>query len=83
MTQERRMTIEAAGIDEALREVSEQWKLPVEELHAEVVSSEREGFLGLFGSRKVMVEVSTNAKPDIMTRGLEFGLRDRTQHDRH
>ncbi|MBQ3403007.1 MAG: Jag N-terminal domain-containing protein [Synergistaceae bacterium] len=72
MTQERRMTIEAADIDEALREVSEQWKLPVEELHAEVVSSEREGFLGLFGSRKVMVEVSTNAKPDIMTRGLEF-----------
>lgn len=72
MKQERKITLEAATVEEALNEASQQWKLPIEELHAEIVSEEREGFLGLFGSRKIRVEVTAIAKPDIISRGAEF-----------
>ena len=72
MMEERRITLEAASVEEAMREVSNLWKLPSEELHAEVLSEEREGFLGLFGSRKMKVEITATAEPDIMTRGTKF-----------
>ena len=72
MIQERRMTLEVSDVQEALDEASRQWKLPADDLHAEIVSTEREGFLGLFGSRKIRVEVTANARPDIMSRSVEF-----------
>ncbi len=69
---ERKITIEAASVDEALNEASQQWKLPIEDLHAEILSEERKGLFGLLGSKKLMVEITTSARPDIITRGLEF-----------
>ena len=72
MKQERKITLEAATVEEALNEASQQWKLPIEELHAEIVSEEREGLFGLFGSKKIRVEVTAIAKPDIISRGAEF-----------
>ena len=72
MIHERKITLEAASIDEALNEASLQLKLPVESLKAEVVSSEREGLFGLFGAKKLMIEVTSSARPDIVSRGLEF-----------
>ncbi|MBR4196001.1 MAG: Jag N-terminal domain-containing protein [Synergistaceae bacterium] len=72
MIQERKITLEVPDVQEALNEASRQWKLPVEDLHAEILSTERDGFLGLFGSKKIRVEVTANARPDIMARGLEF-----------
>ncbi|MBQ3448236.1 MAG: Jag N-terminal domain-containing protein, partial [Synergistaceae bacterium] len=46
MIQERKITLEVSDVQEALNEASRQWKLPVEDLHAEVLSTERDGFLG-------------------------------------
>ena len=72
MIQERKITLEVSDVQDALNEASRQWKLPVEDLHANIISSEREGFLGLFGSRKIRVEVTAESSPDIMTRSQEF-----------
>ncbi|MBQ7168768.1 MAG: Jag N-terminal domain-containing protein [Synergistaceae bacterium] len=72
MIQERKITLEVSDVQEALNEASRQWKLPVEDLHAEILSTERDGFLGLFGSRKIRVEVTADARQDIMSRGMEF-----------
>ena len=72
MIQERRMTFEVADVQEALNEASHQWKIPVEELHAEILSTEREGFWGLFGSKKIKVEITAEAEPDLITKGMEF-----------
>ena len=70
---ERKMTLEASGVDEALSEASKQWKIPVEDLHAKVVSEEKGGFLGLFGGKKKLtVEVSCLAREDLVSRGVAF-----------
>lgn len=71
---ERKMTLEASDISEALSEASKQWKIPVEELHAEVLSEEKGGFLGgIFGGKKKLrVEVSCIAKEDLLSRGVDF-----------
>ena len=73
MTQEKKITLEVSEVQEALNEASIQWKIPVEELKAEVISTERSGFLGLFGSKKIKVEVTaTESQPDLMTQAKEF-----------
>ena len=75
MTDEKRMTVEASGIDEAIEKVSHEWGIPAEKLRAQVISEVREGFLGLFGSRKLTVEVRTvtdENQPDLISRGIEF-----------
>ena len=76
---ERKITLEASDVDEALIEASKQLKIPVEELHAEIISEEEEkrgGFLGLFGGRKaekkLTVEVSCVARNDLLSRGTDF-----------
>ena len=58
MTQEQKLTVEAADIDEALKEASLKLGVPQEKLKAEIISSERGGFLGLFGSKKLTVEIT-------------------------
>lgn len=73
MIQEKKITLEASDVNEALIAASKQWKIPVEDLHAEVISEEKTGFLGLFGGKKKLkVEVSCTAKPDLISRGVEF-----------
>ena len=72
MTQELKMTLEVSDIKDALNEASKQWKLPVESIHAEILSTEREGFLGLFGNKKIRVELTAEGKIDIMDRSREF-----------
>ena len=72
MIQERKITVEASDVQEALNEVSKQWKIPVEELHAEVLGTEREGFLGLFGAKKTKIEITAQSRPDLMMRSQEF-----------
>jgi len=72
---ERKMTFEVSDVNEALKEASEQWRVPVENLHAEIISKEREGFLGRMfglGNAKMKVEISMPELPDVMTRGIEF-----------
>ena len=73
MIQERKITLEASDVNEALIEASKQWKIPVEDLRAEIISEEKSGFLGLFGGKKKLkVEVTSIAKPDLISRGVEF-----------
>lgn len=73
MIQERKITLEASDVNEALIEASKQWKIPVEDLRAEVISEEKSGFLGLFGGKKKLkVEVTSIAKPDLISRGVDF-----------
>ena len=72
MLHEKKITVEAATVEEALDEVSKQWKIPLEDLKAEIISEEREGFLGLFGSKKLKVEVKAVYQPDLFSRGTEF-----------
>lgn len=72
MTQEMKMTLEVSDVNDALNEASKQWKLPVESIHAEILSTEREGFLGLFGNKKIRVELTAERKLDIMERSREF-----------
>ena len=79
---ERKITLEASDVNEALIEASKQLKIPVEDLHAEVISEETEttekrgGFLGLFSSKKtekkLTVEVSCITKTDLLSRGVDF-----------
>lgn len=70
---ERKIVLEASDINEALIEASKQWKIPVEDLKAEVLSEEKTGFLGLFGGKKkLQVEVSCEAKEDLISRGVSF-----------
>ena len=73
MTQQKKLTLEVSEIQEALNEASTQWNIPVDELHAEVISTERGGFFGLFGSKKIKVEVTAaEPEPDLMTKAKEF-----------
>ncbi|MBQ7543359.1 MAG: Jag N-terminal domain-containing protein [Synergistaceae bacterium] len=71
---ERKITLEASEVSEALIEASKQWKIPVEDLKAEVLSTEKSGFLGgLFGGKKKLtVEVTAIAKEDLVSRGVDF-----------
>lgn len=71
---ERKITLEASDVNEALNEASRQLKIPVEELSAQVISEEKSGFLGgLFGGKKKLtVEVTAVTKEDIVSRGVEF-----------
>ena len=70
---ERKIVLEASDVDEALIEASKQWKIPVEDLKAEVLSEEKGGFLGLFGGKKkLQVEVTCEAKEDLISRGVSF-----------
>ena len=71
---ERKITLEASDVNEALIEASRQWKIPVEALHAEVISEEKGGFLGgLFGGKKkLQVEVSCVTRDDLLSRGVDF-----------
>ena len=73
---ERKITLEVSDVKDALIEASKQWKIPVEDLHAEVLSEETEkgGFLGLFGGgkKKLTVEVSCITKTDLLSRGVDF-----------
>lgn len=54
---EKKITVDASSIEEALNNVSDQWQIPAEKLHAEVVSEERKGFLGL-GGKTLKVEIT-------------------------
>ena len=70
---ERKIVLEASEVSEALIEASKQWKIPVEDLKAEVLSEEKGGFLGLFGGKKkLQVEVSCEVKEDLISRGVSF-----------
>lgn len=72
---EKRITLEASNIDEAIEEASRQLNVPAENLRAQVISESREGFLGLFGNKKMTVEVRTvidENEPDLISRGIEF-----------
>lgn len=61
MTNEKKIIIEASSVESALNDVSGQWQVPVEKLHAEIISEERKGFLGLGGK---MLKVEISALPD-------------------
>ncbi len=72
---EKKITVEASSLEEALNNVSVQWKIPVEKLHAEVISEERRGFLGL-GGKKLKVEITAAAisenRENLFSRGIDF-----------
>lgn len=73
--EEKRITLEATSIDEAIEEASRQLNIPAENLRAQVISETREGFLGIFGNKKLTVEVRTvneENEPDLISRGIEF-----------
>lgn len=73
--QEKRITVEASNIDEAIELASHELNVPAEKLRAQVLSESREGFLGLFGNKKMTVEVRTiidENRPDLISRGTEF-----------
>ena len=72
MLHEKKITVEAATVEEALNDVSKQWKSPVEELEYEVIGEEREGLFGLFGNKKLKVEVKAVLKPDLFSNGIDF-----------
>jgi len=55
----KKIIIEAPSIDSALSDASKQLQIPVEKLHAEILSEERKGFLGL-GGKILKVEISAN-----------------------
>ena len=72
---ETKITLEASNIDEAIEEASRQLNIPTEDLRAHVISETREGFLGIFGTKKLTVEVCaiiTENKPDLISQGIEF-----------
>lgn len=71
MLQEKKITVEAASLEDALKEVSAQWQVPVEELSGEILGEERKGFLGL-GGKTLKVEVKTTLKPDLFSRATDF-----------
>ena len=72
MIEEQKITLEASDINEALIEASKRLKIPTEDLHAKIVSEEKGGFLGLFGSKKLKVEVTYSARKDLLSRGVDF-----------
>lgn len=72
MIEEKKITVEASSLEQALSDASKQLKIPVDELKATVLSQEREGFLGLFGNKKLKVEITAEAKPDLISQGIEF-----------
>ena len=69
MTHEEKLTIEAADLDDALKEASLKLGVPQEKLKAEIISKERGGFLGLFGSKKLTVEITYSL--ELETQDLE------------
>ncbi|MBR6902130.1 MAG: Jag N-terminal domain-containing protein [Synergistaceae bacterium] len=83
MIYEKKITVEASSVEEALNNVSVQWQIPAENLHAEVISEERKGFLGL-GGKTLKIEVTASAeenenntsssdkRQNLLLRGAEF-----------
>ena len=66
------MTLEdMPSVEEALNKASELWRVPVEELHSEVISEEKSGFLGL-GAKKLTVKITGPEDPDLITKGVAF-----------
>ena len=61
MIQEKKIIIEASDIEEALSDVSRQWRIPQEKLRAEVISEERKGFLGL-GGKMLKIEITARSE---------------------
>jgi spoIIIJ-associated protein len=53
--------LETSSVEDALKEASQQWGVPVDGLRAEIVGEEK-GFLGLFG-KKLKVRVEPKAPP--------------------
>lgn len=75
INEEKRITLEVSSIDEAIELASREWEIPAENLRAQVISETREGFLGIFGSKKLKVEVRaiiTENQTDLISRGIEF-----------
>ncbi len=75
MSGDRRITLEASTIDEAIEEASRQMNIPADKLRAQVIKETREGFLGIFGSKKLKVEVHAiieEDKTNLISRGIEF-----------
>ncbi|MBQ7733566.1 MAG: Jag N-terminal domain-containing protein [Synergistaceae bacterium] len=72
MIQQKTITLEnMSSVEEALNKASELWRIPVEELHSEVISEEKSGFLGL-GAKKFTVKVTGPDDPDLTTKGVAF-----------
>lgn len=72
MIQERTITLEnVSSVEEALNKASELWRIPVEELHSEIISEEKSGFLGL-GAKKFTVKITGPEDPDLITKGVTF-----------
>ena len=72
MIQQKTMTLEdMPSVEEALNKASELWRVPVEELHSEVISEEKSGFLGL-GAKKLTVKITGPEDPDLITKGVAF-----------
>jgi spoIIIJ-associated protein len=55
------LVLETSSVEDALKEASKQWGVPVDGLRAEIVGEEK-GFLGLFG-KKLKVRVEPGAPP--------------------
>ena len=75
INEEKRITLEVSSIDEAIELASREWGISSGDLRAQVISETREGFLGIFGSKKLKVEVRaiiTENHDDLLTRGIEF-----------
>ncbi|MDY6400573.1 MAG: RNA-binding cell elongation regulator Jag/EloR [Synergistales bacterium] len=80
MIHEKKITVEASSIEEALNDVSGRWQIPAEKLHAEIIGEERKGFLGL-GGKTLRVEITANLdenhdakenRQDLFLRGADF-----------
>ena len=71
MIQERTMTLEVSSVEEALNKASELWRVPVEELHSEIINEEKSGFLGL-GAKKLTVTITGPDEPDLISKGVAF-----------
>lgn len=69
MTEDRHLVFDVNSVEEALGMASSQWGIPVEDLRAEVIGSEKV-FLGLFG-KKLKVEVRPAELP-LIRKGQEF-----------
>ena len=75
MIHEKKITVEAPSVEEALNNVSKQWKIPPENLKAEIISEERKGFLGL-GGKTMKIEITSSpveeSREDLFLRGVDF-----------
>ena len=71
MIQERTMTLEVSSVEEAMNKASELWRVPVEDLHSEIINEEKSGFLGL-GAKKLTVTITGPDEPDLISKGVAF-----------